>query len=443
MASDAQIAEAVAAALLAEMVAGGPTLGDACVPVSPEGVAVDVILDDVLDGQQPMTTALAGEPAAPQMPTAGGAASLAATTPAAPTPAAPPAVAASADVAAGAPDQTTADPSPARTPANISQPAARVPPDDVLKAITPEQVAKTSAPQPVPASATPAESTLETVAATGRQSPPPTTPTSPSTTADATRDGPETPRATQSAPADDPARIARKPADTLGGRTDERPIQHAPRHVPAAPVTEEQKVLVAKPIELSAPQQPDLQPTDIARSGAPQLDPVQVNSAEPIVERIAGSAAASTRGAASTQPALSPTVSGLAVEIASRAQAGRNRFEIRLDPPELGRVDVRLDIDRHGYAASRLVVERMETLELLRRDAAHLERALEQAGVKMADNGLQFALRDQAFAEREGSADRDANSRIVVADEEMGAAETITDRYGRILRQGGGIDIRV
>ena len=69
---------------------------------------------------------------------------------------------------------------------------------------------------------------------------------------------------------------------------------------------------------------------------------------------------------------------GLAVEIAARAQAGRNRFEIRLDPPELGRIDVRLDIDRSGQVTSRLVVERAETLDVLRRDAHQLERALQE-----------------------------------------------------------------
>src|SRR5207253_320920 len=37
------------------------------------------------------------------------------------------------------------------------------------------------------------------------------------------------------------------------------------------------------------------------------------------------------------QPAAVP-LSGLAVEIATQAQAGRHHFEIRLDPPELGRI---------------------------------------------------------------------------------------------------------
>jgi len=65
-------------------------------------------------------------------------------------------------------------------------------------------------------------------------------------------------------------------------------------------------------------------------------------------------------------------ISGLAVEIVSRVHEGLRRFEIRLDPPELGRIDVRLEVDRGGNVTSRLTVERAETLDLLRRDAPQL-----------------------------------------------------------------------
>ena len=50
------------------------------------------------------------------------------------------------------------------------------------------------------------------------------------------------------------------------------------------------------------------------------------------------------------------------------SRAGNSRFEIRLDPPELGRIDVRLDVDRDGNVSSRLVIERADTYDLLRRD---------------------------------------------------------------------------
>ena len=38
-------------------------------------------------------------------------------------------------------------------------------------------------------------------------------------------------------------------------------------------------------------------------------------------------------------------LSGLAVEIAASAKNGKSSFEIRLDPADLGRIDVRINVD--------------------------------------------------------------------------------------------------
>ncbi|HVL70919.1 MAG TPA: flagellar hook-length control protein FliK [Beijerinckiaceae bacterium] len=83
------------------------------------------------------------------------------------------------------------------------------------------------------------------------------------------------------------------------------------------------------------------------------------------------------------------------MEIGAKLLAGVNRFEIRLDPPELGRVDVRLEIEADGGVKARLVVDRVDTLHLLQRDARTLERAFEQAGLKPSEGGIDLSLRDQ------------------------------------------------
>ena len=103
-------------------------------------------------------------------------------------------------------------------------------------------------------------------------------------------------------------------------------------------------------------------------------------------------------GGASSTPAAAVSIAGLPIAIAARALAGSNQFDIRLDPPELGRIDVRLDVDSNGQVTSHVTVDRPETLTLLQSQQPQLERALEQAGLKTADNGLQFSLRDQSFA---------------------------------------------
>jgi chemotaxis protein MotD len=133
------------------------------------------------------------------------------------------------------------------------------------------------------------------------------------------------------------------------------------------------------------------------------------------------------------------------VQIAANVQVGRSRFEIRLDPPELGRIDVRLDVDRQGQVTSHLIVEKSATLDLLRRDAQQLERALQDAGLKTSDNGLQFSLRNQqehAGRNDDNGSGRNAH-RLIVTDEETIAAETAGRSYGRMIGQRGGIDIRV
>jgi len=144
-----------------------------------------------------------------------------------------------------------------------------------------------------------------------------------------------------------------------------------------------------------------------------------------------------------TPPAAAIPVSGLAVTIAARAQAGSNQFDIRLDPPELGRIDVRLDVNSDGQVTSHVTVDRPETLTLLQSQQPQLERALEQAGLKTVDNGLQFSLRDQSFTgqNNSGGGAQQSAPQLVIPDPDLAPVET-RPIYSRAAL-GGGIDIRV
>jgi flagellar hook-length control protein FliK len=182
--------------------------------------------------------------------------------------------------------------------------------------------------------------------------------------------------------------------------------------------------------------------SNVAKSAdAPVLTTLSAQGAD----RAAAPSAAADPTAAALNAATSVPIAGLPVAIAREAQAGNSRFEIRLDPPELGRIDVRLDVDRDGHVTSRVTVEKPETLDLLQRDAPQLERALQDAGLKTSDNGLQFQLRDQGAGSQNqawsgnGRAD---TARIVVPDPDLPKA-AVQASYGGTLRLGGGIDIRV
>jgi flagellar hook-length control protein FliK len=132
-------------------------------------------------------------------------------------------------------------------------------------------------------------------------------------------------------------------------------------------------------------------------------------------------------------------LSEIAVTIAAQARSGKSRFDIRLDPPELGRIDVQLNVDRSGNVSSRLIVERPETLDLIRRDALQLERALQDAGLNTG-NGMQFSLADQGFASRNGLIDYAVRAPLVAAVEEPVAPASI---YAAAAGHRGGLDITV
>jgi hypothetical protein len=146
-------------------------------------------------------------------------------------------------------------------------------------------------------------------------------------------------------------------------------------------------------------------------------------------------------------PLLTPQaaipVAGLAVEIAGRAHAGKNNFEIRLDPPELGRIEVKLSVDRQGQVTSHLIADRADTLDLLRRDATGLERALQDAGLKTGGDGLQFSLRDQSFNGRQNGDGRGTASQLIATDDSLPAIDPVANGYTRYVGRIGGIDIRV
>jgi chemotaxis protein MotD len=135
----------------------------------------------------------------------------------------------------------------------------------------------------------------------------------------------------------------------------------------------------------------------------------------------------------------------LAIEIAATAQSGNSRFEIRLDPAELGRIDVRIEVDRHGNVTSHLTVEKPETLTMLRNDAPQLQRALDDAGLKTGDGGLQFSLRDQSSSGQNNNSDdqQPHYHRLEIGEEEVPPAAVIGRNYGRMLGGAGGVDIRV
>ena len=76
----------------------------------------------------------------------------------------------------------------------------------------------------------------------------------------------------------------------------------------------------------------------------------------------------------------------------AHAPDGTQRLTLRLDPPELGHVQIRIDRPPDAPARVEITVEKPETLTLLLRDQPQLQRALDQAGVPPDGRSVTFHI---------------------------------------------------
>jgi flagellar hook-length control protein FliK len=98
-----------------------------------------------------------------------------------------------------------------------------------------------------------------------------------------------------------------------------------------------------------------------------------------------------------------PPANQIAVHLARHAATG-DSIVVSLSPEELGRVEIEIELDGDGRARAHVAAELPMTLELIQRDAAVLERALEAAGVDLAPDALTFDLRRDGQSPQHGRA---------------------------------------
>ncbi|TVR08655.1 MAG: flagellar hook-length control protein FliK [Salinarimonadaceae bacterium] len=171
-----------------------------------------------------------------------------------------------------------------------------------------------------------------------------------------------------------------------------------------------------------------------AAQAAGQAGAVQSAALQSAALQAAALQSEAARAAAAQQPTIivpQTAFAAVPMTLGLKALNGVSNFQIRLDPAELGRIDVSLKIDGEGNVNAKLVVDRVETLQLLQRDARTLERAFEQAGLKPSEGGVDLSLRDSGAGDRQNG--REA------FDERRG------DTYGRPGASGdeaGGLDPR-
>jgi len=238
--------------------------------------------------------------------------------------------------------------------------------------------------------------------------------------------------------------IAIPPNETAAPPAATARLAHPPFTLPA-PGTEQAPTTTNVSINgPTAPRSAGIEPDDRPRNVVQLPDSLAVQTQ---TAAVASTAVITNSTAASppNQPAVAPVpVAEVAVSIAMQAQSGKSRFEIRLDPPELGRIDVQLNVDSRGNVSSRLVVERPDTLNLLVRDAPQLQRTLQDAGLNIA-GGMQFSLADQGFANRSSFAQQNEPTKPRTIRNMSGDTVPVAALQGYAARSSrhGGLDITV
>lgn len=155
--------------------------------------------------------------------------------------------------------------------------------------------------------------------------------------------------------------------------------------------------------------------TSTAPAAAPPVKPVpqaaptspapQADRSTPTPEEAPSTSAATTSSTETAVPVRDHGLSTLsrasidataqiAAQIQRRLEGRSTRFEIALRPAELGRVDVKLDIDSEGRLAARLAFDNPAAATDLRGRVDDLRRQLEAAGFELADDAFEFAERD-------------------------------------------------
>ena len=109
---------------------------------------------------------------------------------------------------------------------------------------------------------------------------------------------------------------------------------------------------------------------------------------------IATAATAQTMPPAAFEPTPASPASQLAPVLVSLANGpgGTQRLTLRLAPPELGHVQIRIDRPQDAPPRVDITVERSATLTLLLRDQPQLQRTLDQAGVPQDGRTVTFHL---------------------------------------------------
>lgn len=137
-----------------------------------------------------------------------------------------------------------------------------------------------------------------------------------------------------------------------------------------------------------------------------------------------------------------PATQTVAMMVEKAAANGKSEqtLSIQLDPPELGRIQVQLSLEKGEAMKVRVLAEHKDTLELLQRDSHTLKASLEQAGIQTDGSSLSFDLAggDQSFNQMLGGSQQDNSSgsngnKFTLNASELGLSNDILEQVATTL----------
>ncbi|MCA6224390.1 MAG: flagellar hook-length control protein FliK [Phenylobacterium sp.] len=207
--------------------------------------------------------------------------------------------------------------------------------------------------------------------------------------------------------------------------------------LPAAPIAERPGTSpgMPRPVEVVAEEGPE------ALKGA--------DLQAPLASAVFAPASAESReGPVSPARATPETIAALSAQMARRLDDGITRFNLELNPDDLGRVDVRLEIDASGGIRAAFTFERAQSAVELGRRADELQKSLESAGFNLT-GGLSFDVAgDRSHGRHPSWAEaRDERPNPSVTSEpdlaREGATQIADALSGRRPSSRYGVDIRI
>ncbi len=177
---------------------------------------------------------------------------------------------------------------------------------------------------------------------------------------------------------------------------DEPAVRSPPEPQAAAPAVAGPSPAPQEPPGLSRPltvpsQNPEPSPTSVTQAPAlPVLQPPATIMAAAHAPATTPTANRSAANAPMPATQLTPVIVSLV-----HNSVGPQHLTLRLDPPELGNVQIRLERPPDAPARIEITVQRPETLALLQRDQPHLQQVLDQAGIPAEGRTVSFHLGPQ------------------------------------------------